>query len=119
MHSLLRRQLRRNIGNPDSLPGEWQALIELVSNAYDQFDADRAMLERPLDLSSKELIQANSEMRAVFERVIASIDGIFAYNRISLHGLESGDGADYRRYSGSGDESTSFRNLPAVEENGG
>lgn len=82
MHSLLRRQLRRNIGNPDSLPGEWQALIALVSNAYDQFDADRAMLERSLDLSSKELIQANSEMRAVFERVIASsIDGIFAYDR--------------------------------------
>jgi diguanylate cyclase (GGDEF)-like protein/PAS domain S-box-containing protein len=70
------------VGNLDSLPSEWKALIDLVSNAYHQFDDDRAMLERSLDLSSKELIQANSEMRAVFERVItSSVDGIFAYDR--------------------------------------
>ena len=31
-----------------------------------QFDTDREMLERTLDLSSQELLQANSEMRAVF-----------------------------------------------------
>ena len=82
LHNLLRRQLRRAVVNPDALPEEWRGLITLVSNAYRQFDADRAMLERSLDLSSKELIQANSEMRAVFERVItSSVDGIFAFDR--------------------------------------
>jgi len=82
MHNLLKRQLRRTLGNPDGLPEEWRNLLDLISDAYDQFDVDRKMLERSLDLSSKELIQANSEMRAVFERVIASsVDGIFAFDR--------------------------------------
>jgi diguanylate cyclase (GGDEF)-like protein/PAS domain S-box-containing protein len=40
------------------------------------------MLERSLDLSSQELLQANSEMRAVFERLInSSVDGILAIDR--------------------------------------
>jgi diguanylate cyclase (GGDEF)-like protein/PAS domain S-box-containing protein len=83
LHHLLKRQLRRAAGNPDSFPNEWRGLIALISDAYYQFDDDRAMLERSLDLSSKELIQANSEMRAVFERVIASsVDGIFAFDRV-------------------------------------
>jgi PAS domain S-box-containing protein len=67
IHSLLKRQLKRIFG--DSLPGaeEWQAFIEAVNNAYREFDADRRMLERSLDLSSNELLQANSEMRAIIQ----------------------------------------------------
>lgn len=38
-----------------------------MDEAYRQFESDHAILERTLDLSSKELLQANSEMRAVFE----------------------------------------------------
>jgi PAS domain S-box-containing protein len=67
MHSLLKRQLKRIFG--DSLPAdeEWQAFIEAVNNAYREFDADRRMLERSLDLSSNELLQANSEMTAIIK----------------------------------------------------
>ena len=39
-------------------------------------------LERSLELSSQELLKANSAMRAVFERLIySSMDGIFAFDR--------------------------------------
>jgi PAS domain S-box-containing protein len=67
MHSLLKRQLKRIFG--DSLPGteEWQTFIEAVNNAYREFDADRRMLERSLELSSNELLQTNSEMRAIIQ----------------------------------------------------
>lgn len=34
--------------------------------SYNEFDSDRTMLERSLDLSSQELLQANADMRAVF-----------------------------------------------------
>jgi PAS domain S-box-containing protein len=67
MHSLLKRQLKRIYG--DSLPGteDWRAFVDAVNNAYREFDADRRMLERSLDLSSTELLQANSEMRAIIQ----------------------------------------------------
>jgi len=67
MHSLLKRQFKRIFG--DSFPGteEWQTFVEAVNNAYREFDADRRMLERSLELSSNELLQANSEMRAIIQ----------------------------------------------------
>jgi PAS domain S-box-containing protein len=82
MHSLLKRQLRRNLGGSDFLPKEWQGFIDAVNNVYFEFDADRSMLERCLELTSQELLEANSGMRAVFERLIySSMDGIFAFDR--------------------------------------
>jgi PAS domain S-box-containing protein len=74
--------MRRYLGGLDSLPKEWQGFLDAVNNAYSEFDADRGMLERSLELSSQELLKANSEMRAVFERLIySSVDGIFAFDR--------------------------------------
>ncbi len=67
IHSLLRRQLRQHFGSSDSIPKGWQDFIDTVNNAYLEFDTDRRMLERSLDLSSQELLQANSEMKAVFQ----------------------------------------------------
>jgi len=52
-----------------SSPEEWRQFIEAIDAAYWEFDVDREMLERSLDLSSQELIQANSEMRAVFQAI--------------------------------------------------
>ena len=62
-HTLLQRQLRRHAaaGVPDSLLG----LIEAVDAAYHHADEDRHLLERSLEESSKELLQANAELRAV------------------------------------------------------
>ena len=65
MHSLLRRQLKRCFGNTFTIPKEWESFIETVNEAYKENDVDRGMLERSLELSSHELLQTNSEMRAV------------------------------------------------------
>ncbi len=65
-HRLLARQLRRHLPDLDEAPKEWRELLAAVDDAYRQSDVDREMLERSLDLSSQELLQANSEMRAIF-----------------------------------------------------
>lgn len=65
-HSLLRRQLKRYFGSVDKVPEDIQPLISIISETYHQYDEDRHLLERSLELSSEELFQANSEMRAVF-----------------------------------------------------
>jgi len=82
LHSLLKRQLKKYRVDSEVLSNQCQNFLDAVNEAYRQFDADRAMLERSLDMSSQELLQANSEMRAVFERLINSnVDGILAFDR--------------------------------------
>jgi diguanylate cyclase (GGDEF)-like protein/PAS domain S-box-containing protein len=82
LHSLLKRQLKKFRVDSEVLSKPCQDFLAAVNEAYRQFDADRAMLERSLDLSSQELLQANSEMRAVFERLINSnVDGVLAFDR--------------------------------------
>ncbi len=63
MHSLLRRQLKRFVGDPERLPKEVVPLIEAVDAAYHQEDVDRGMLERSLDIVSQELVEGNDALR--------------------------------------------------------
>jgi PAS domain S-box-containing protein len=69
MHSLLRRQLKAHFGERFEVPAPWRPFIDSVDDAYRGFDEDRRMLEHSLDLSSQELLDANSEMRAVFQAI--------------------------------------------------
>jgi PAS domain S-box-containing protein len=69
MHSLLKRQLRRHFGDQFRIPAEWRAFLHGVDEAYRESDTDRAMLERSLELSSQEMLEANSEIRAVFQAI--------------------------------------------------
>ena len=67
-HRLLRRQLLRHLGR-EAPPAGLEELFAAVEEAYRQADRDRGMLERSLDLSSQELMQANADLRAVFRAV--------------------------------------------------
>ncbi|PKM78196.1 MAG: hypothetical protein CVU90_04020 [Firmicutes bacterium HGW-Firmicutes-15] len=67
MHSLLQRQLRRSFPDDFSPPPEWGTFLNAVNNAYRDNDENLELLERSLELSSQELLQANSEMRAVIQ----------------------------------------------------
>ncbi len=80
-HSLLRRQLKRCFGDSFALPEPWQAFVDAVNEAYLASDQDREMLSRALELSSQELMQANAEMRAVFQ---ALPDLVFHINRLGV-----------------------------------
>ncbi|MBN2297781.1 MAG: PAS domain S-box protein [Deltaproteobacteria bacterium] len=68
-HGLLKQQLKRYFKNAFPESASWQEFISAVNNAYLKSDDDREMLERILELSSQELLQANSEMRTVFEAI--------------------------------------------------
>lgn len=66
-HSLLRRQLKRHFPDAAEIPAAWEPFLQAVDDAYRLFDNDRNMMERSLELSSNELLEANSELRAVFQ----------------------------------------------------
>jgi PAS domain S-box-containing protein len=64
MHKLLSRQLAKVFGREGEVPAELVPFLEVVDTAYNQADHDRVLLERSLDLTSTELIEANQELRA-------------------------------------------------------
>ena len=63
MHRLLERQLRKLRGAGICLPAEVLPLLDLVSSAYAEADADRLLLERSRELTSQELLEANDQLR--------------------------------------------------------
>lgn len=88
LHSLLRRQLRQQYGELDNVPDSHSSFIDAVNDAYFEFDNDRAMLERSLEISSHELLEANANtlkqakrIRAMYE--VSSMQGIGYDEQIS------------------------------------
>jgi anti-anti-sigma regulatory factor len=63
MHKLLLRQLQQYIGALDAIPPDWQTFVDAVDDAYQQADADRALLEHALELGSQELFERNQQLR--------------------------------------------------------
>jgi len=63
MHRLLQRQIKRFLGDKSSLPAEFTDFLAAVDDAYATADADRLMIERSLELMSKELTEANAGLR--------------------------------------------------------
>jgi signal transduction histidine kinase/DNA-binding response OmpR family regulator len=76
MHRLLRRQLRKYLGVEDDVPDALTRFIGAVDAAYADFDSDRAMLERSLELSSKELSDARDEATAARRRLTDALESI-------------------------------------------
>lgn len=66
LHSLLKRQLKRHAAQMDRLP---PTFIEAVDQTYRQFDDDRTLLERSLEVTSQELLQSNIEMHRAYEEL--------------------------------------------------
>ena len=58
INRLIKRQMRKNGLSLDECPKneeEWKEFINLISNTYDEFEQDRYLLERSLELSSQEM----------------------------------------------------------------
>ncbi|BDI29779.1 hypothetical protein CCAX7_18300 [Capsulimonas corticalis] len=91
-HSLLRRQLKRHLRGADVPMDALTPLLEAVDAAYADFDAGRRRLERALELSSREIFQANCEMRGVLQSLPDMLLRVDAENQITRLNQTSADG---------------------------
>ncbi len=76
-HPLLERQVRRCLAADAAAAAPWPAFLEAVDRAYREADDDRAMVERAMEISSEELMLANSELRGIIQAlpdVILNLD---------------------------------------------
>lgn len=95
-HRLLQRQVRKWLAGRDI--ADLATFLAAVDAAYHQADADRALVERSLELSSAELTEANqlllgreAELRAQLTRIQAMQQQLVAQEKLaSLGGLTAG-----------------------------
>lgn len=80
MHGLLQRQLKKYFGNPESIPSEWKDFLSAIDDAYCQYDGDHMMIERSLEISSAELLQANNQLR----ELLTTVEGQVAERTLEL-----------------------------------
>lgn len=69
MHQLLERQLRNAFGSPEKVPPECRPLLEAVDRSYAAADEDRALLERSLEISSREAFERNKKLAEEAEKL--------------------------------------------------
>lgn len=53
-HKTLDRQLQKFEGSQDAPPQDWKGFLAAISDTYSQYDDDRTLIERSLDISSQE-----------------------------------------------------------------
>ncbi len=85
LHKLLLRQLHRlGIENGTQAPSQdqWQRFIECINKTYVEADEERYMLERSMEISSRELHQLNEKLEAA--QHIAQL-GYWHYDRNNEH----------------------------------
>jgi len=63
MNKLLQRQLQKHFGGADQVPGNFVDLLDAISDSYDHYEKDRKLIERSIDISSKEMIELNSQLK--------------------------------------------------------
>jgi signal transduction histidine kinase len=67
MHKLLKRQIQRflsHAGRSEEEVASFKELFETISQAYQDFESDRAFIERSMELSSKEFLEVNQRLMA-------------------------------------------------------
>lgn len=74
MHRLLKRQIKRNVGAVDAVPEGWEKLLDAVSDAYEQSDSQRRMLERTVEINSQELLELTTQIRAAIPDTFLRLD---------------------------------------------
>jgi two-component system NtrC family sensor kinase len=63
LHRLLQRQIKRYLGETTTPSPELEAFLAAVDEAYSRADSDRQIIERSIDLMSKELTESNAGLR--------------------------------------------------------
>jgi PAS domain S-box-containing protein len=63
MNKLLQQQLLEHFGGAGKVPENFSKLLNVISGSYDHYEKDRKMIERSVELSSKEMIELNTGLK--------------------------------------------------------
>ena len=63
MHRLLRRQIKKTLGDENIKNSELEDFFNLISNYYDERDKERTLFENALVVNSRELTKSNEQLQ--------------------------------------------------------
>ncbi len=89
LNRLLKKQIAKKFGKLEHMPIELYELLESVSQSYDHYERERIMIERTMDLSSSELIDANKKLEQQAKQLTRSHDELRQFANIVAHDLKS------------------------------
>ncbi len=80
-NKLLLKQIQKKFGSVDDLPPEMMEFLNTVSHTYDFYEKERQLIERSMDISSNELIEANGKLEEQAQKLQRSNEELreFAY----------------------------------------
>jgi|WetSurMetagenome_2_1015567.scaffolds.fasta_scaffold00353_14 PAS domain-containing protein len=78
LHKTLIRQISKYFGNESEIPDRLRDLFVAISDTYNHFDEDLKLVERSLEISSKELSDSVSKLQATLD---STRDGILVVDR--------------------------------------
>src|SRR3989338_3435711 len=82
MHKILERQLRKYFGS--GVPSGLKDFLDAVSYTYIHFDEDRALMERSLELNSKEMGEANRSLQNEIQIVKARTEELERFQKVTV-----------------------------------
>ncbi len=84
LHKTLVRQVRKYLGEIDLSSKDCQKFLQSVSEVYKHSDDDRRMIERSLELSSRELTEKNSQLEKEIGQVLEQTDELQRLNDLMV-----------------------------------
>jgi chromosome segregation ATPase len=84
MNKLLERQLKKIFGDLERVPPHIEAFLGLVSETYDHAEEDRTMIERSLEISSRELGELNKKTREESEKLKENLAALERMNKLMV-----------------------------------
>ena len=72
MNKLLQRQFQKYYGGVDQASEKFTKLLDAISESYNYYEKDRKMLEHSLEISSKEMIDLNANLKKEKEELAKS-----------------------------------------------
>ncbi len=94
MHSLLTRQLKEALGEIDvtQMTSAWQRFFALVDKAYASDDEERTILNRTLEISSKEYGEIRTKLLADIAQRDAELVAMKNANQELMQKIEGSEG---------------------------
>jgi hypothetical protein len=84
MNKVLERQLKKVFGGLDKVPKGIEEFLKLVSATYDSAEEDRVMIERSMEISSRELGALNKQAREEAEKLKANLVTLERMNKLMI-----------------------------------
>ena len=84
MNKVLERQLKKAFGSLESVPLSLGNFLKLVSDTYDHAEEDRTLIERSLEISSKELGELNRKTNEESEKLKQNLSDLERMNRLMI-----------------------------------